>query len=234
MTEPLFTLRELAQQLNLPESTVRFYRNSFAAFLPAVGDGRRRRYSPEALGLFRFIAESFARNQRREDIVAVLSEMTGIDASEASVLPPLTERPAVRPAQVPAVARRPAPPTASDETMATLLDGERDRREVMWQIAREIVRLGEAVERQHLILEGMARRLDQQAGHLLPAPGEVPVRAPAREETSPGETSQALAAELGRLREELKQERELVERLRRAKLQIERRASEAESRSAGD
>ena len=231
MTEPLFTLRELAQQLNLPESTVRFYRNSFAAFLPAVGDGRRRRYSVESLGLLRFIADSFAHNRRREDIVAVLSEMTGIDPAEAAAAPePLA--PPIRAVAVPAVSRRPAAPAASDELVSTLLDGERDRREVMWQIAREIVRLGEAVERQHLILESMARRLDQQAGHLLPSASPAPVASPAAEAPT-ADTSQALATELERLREELKQERELVERLRRAKLQFELRATEAESRSAG-
>jgi DNA-binding transcriptional MerR regulator len=230
MTEPLFTLRDLARELHLPESTVRFYRNSFAAFLPAVGDGRRRRYSPEALGLLRFVAESFAQNRRREDIVAVLSEMTGIESAE--VAPPA---PPARPAlmrALPAVTR-PAPPAPSDEMVSTLLDGERDRREVMWQIAREIVRLGEAVERQHHILEGMSRRLDQQTGHLLPAGVEAtrPVASPPLAPLN--NTSQELATELERLKDELKQERELVERLRRAKLQIERRATEAESRTGG-
>ena len=230
MSEPLFTLRDLARELKLPESTVRFYRNSFAAFLPAVGDGRRRRYSPEALGMFRFIAESFAQNRRREDIIAVLAEMTGIDAADAAEAPP-PEPPTLPSRAVPVVAR-PRAPAASDELVTTLLDGERDRREVMWQIAREIVRLGEAVERQHMILEGMARKLDGQSGHLLPPAGSASSE-PAATAQGLTETSQALATELERLRDELKQERELVERLRKAKLQIERRVTEAESRSGG-
>lgn len=40
-------MREIARQCELPESTLRVYRDEFEAFLPAVGEGKRRRY-PEA------------------------------------------------------------------------------------------------------------------------------------------------------------------------------------------
>jgi DNA-binding transcriptional MerR regulator len=231
MSEALFTLRDLARELGLPESTVRFYRDSFAAYLPAVGHGRRRRYPAEALGLLRFIGDSFSQNRRREDIDAVLAEMTGVSAADMPAPEPLVPPEPMRAiAQLPVTTRR-GVPTANDDAVATLLEGERDRREVMWQIAREIVRLGEAIERQHMFLEGISRRIDQEAGHLLPAAsdasGEVSPRA-ADEATS---NAKALSGELDRLREELKQERELVERLRKAKLQIERRAADAESRA---
>ena len=35
--EPLLTLRELAAQLDLPESTVRYYRDAFLDFVPDHG-----------------------------------------------------------------------------------------------------------------------------------------------------------------------------------------------------
>ena len=41
------TMREIARQCELPESTLRVWRDEFEAFLPAVGEGKRRRY-PES------------------------------------------------------------------------------------------------------------------------------------------------------------------------------------------
>lgn len=48
-------LKELANAVGLPESTVRLYRDEFAEYLPVLGEGRRRRYPPEALLLMRQI-----------------------------------------------------------------------------------------------------------------------------------------------------------------------------------
>lgn len=45
----LMTMAEIAKQSGLPESTVRYYRERFAPYVPAVGEGRGRRYHPEAL-----------------------------------------------------------------------------------------------------------------------------------------------------------------------------------------
>jgi DNA-binding transcriptional MerR regulator len=41
------TMREIARQCELPESTLRVWRDEFEAFLPAAGEGKRRRY-PES------------------------------------------------------------------------------------------------------------------------------------------------------------------------------------------
>lgn len=40
----MITFREIAQKANIPESTLRLYRDVFESFLPARGEGRRRRY----------------------------------------------------------------------------------------------------------------------------------------------------------------------------------------------
>lgn len=59
----LLTIAELARSLNLPESTTRYYCNRFAAHLPSVGEGRRRRYKPEALETLQTIARTMRRDK---------------------------------------------------------------------------------------------------------------------------------------------------------------------------
>ncbi len=192
-------MRDIARELGLPESTVRYYRDAFAGYLPVVGTGRRRRYPPEAIPLLRVVAEGYAQNWARPDIERALEELFGREGTTA----------------VAAVGTG-APLTAAprhDELLATVLDGERERREVMWQMARELVRLSEAIERQEVLLAQLAERVEG-AGRALPAA--------------------AAADELESLRRELAEERDLVERLRRSKLEIERRAAEAEAKLRED
>jgi hypothetical protein len=203
MPAPLLTLRAIAHALHLPESTVRYYRDAFAEFLPTEGRGRRRRHPAGVLPLFELIAEGFATNWSRDDIRAALAERRD-GAPVPSPLPAPAGGPAV-------VLRRSAEP--ADEVLALVLEGERDRREALWHMAREIVRLGEAVERQHAVLSEIARQLERRAPPRLPAADLAP----------------EVPDELDALRTELARERELVERLRRSKLEIERRAAEAEA-----
>ena len=245
MDTRLYTVRDIARELALPESTVRYYRNAFAAYLPSVGAGRRRRYPPEVIPLLRLVAEGYAQNRPRVEIEQALTESLGA----ASGGRPAT---AVAP---PGFGTNPH----RDELLATVLDGERERREVMWQMARELVRLGEAVERQHAMLAKLVEHLPAP-GRTLPATGDggvaaevagtagyyatssvpaatpsppAPAGAPAAPPAPPARP-QAPAArhELEQLRQELARERELVERLRRSKLEIERRAAEAEAQLA--
>lgn len=220
MDHPGYTIREMARELNLPESTVRYYRDAFALYLPAWGMGRRRRYPPESLELLRLIAEGYAQNQTREQIEARVQQVT----------PPV---PAARPAPRTTPYPQPAMPGVTDMAMATVLNDERERRDVMWQLAKEIVRMGERIERQHMLLGEIARRLEQNTHRTLGA-GDLDgfLAIPPAGGTTRGldDVEVRLASELTALREELERERELVERLRRAKLDIERRATTAEAR----
>ena len=221
----LLTIRDVARELGLPESTVRYYRNAFAAYLPSVGTGRRRRYPAEAVPLFRLVAEGYAQNRPRLEIEQALSETGGERAA------------ATRPA-VPLPALAFGAEAGRDELLATVLDGERERREVMWQMAKELVRLGEAIERQQVVLGRLVEAVGGPVRSLVPgqaadpagAPGDGHGRSasPAAQAVSPDDF--AGPAELDHLRQELARERELVERLRRSKLDIERRAAEAEAR----
>jgi DNA-binding transcriptional MerR regulator len=206
----LLTVRDIARELGLPESTVRYYRDAFAEYLPAVGTGRRRRYPLEAIPLLRVVADGYAQNRPRAEIAYALGELLGGNGGAAV---------ADVPAALPATAHR-------DDLLAIVLDGERERREVMWQMARELVRLGEAIERQQVLLTQLAERVEA-AGRALPAP--APAGEPALAPAAPPAAAPP-EDELAALRRELALERELVERLRRSKLDIERRAAEAEAR----
>jgi hypothetical protein len=108
------------------------------------------------------------------------------------------------------------------------MDGERERRDVMWQLAREIVRMGEVLERQQMALVQITQHLDWGANRMLP-PGQDGLPVPYTGPAPPVPNESSLASELHALRDELQRERELVERLRRSKLDIERRAIAAEA-----
>ena len=73
MPGKLLTIAEIAKQLDIPESTVRFYRDRFESFVPSIGEGRKKRYLPEAAEVLRFIAESFKRNDTATEIEDALS-----------------------------------------------------------------------------------------------------------------------------------------------------------------
>ena len=68
MSEELLTIKEIAQRLNVPESNIRYYRDKFERFLPYVGEGRKRRYKPEALEVFALIVNEFAQNKNSEEV----------------------------------------------------------------------------------------------------------------------------------------------------------------------
>ncbi len=222
MNGATYTLREIAGELNLPESTIRYYRDAFASHIPTVGLGRRRRYPTEAIEVFRVITEGYAHSLSREEIEVRVQQ----------VAPPVTSTPEVT--QTTALRLHRQAPIASQSTealMATMMDGERERRDVMWQMTRELVRMGEVLDRQAMALVQITQHLEWGGNRALPpgqgvAPvpytGGVVPAAPVRDEA-------ALAKELHALREELQRERELVERLRRSKLEIERRATSAEA-----
>ena len=211
MAAPPLTLRAIALALDIPESTVRYYRDSFADYLPAVGRGRRRRYPRTTLPLFRSIATAYADGLTRDEIV----ELLAADRNE--------ETPTAEPVVTYPVATPVLPRGGDGELLALVLDGERERREVMWQMAREIVRLGEAIERQHSVLGEVAGFLEQQTTRSLPSPRDG---ADASATSVP--EAEGLQDRLSSLRDELEKERELVERLRRSKVEIEQRAAEAE------
>lgn len=197
----LFTVRDIARQLGLPESTVRYYRDAFAVYLPTVGTGRRRRYPAEAIPVLRLVAAGYAQNRPRAEIEHALREF--LDGTGSGQ---------------PAVAAGDTGSTAGaslrDDLLATIVAGGRER-EVLWQLARELEHLGAALERQH----GMLTRLAEHLG--------APEAVGSALEVQGAEAPPEFARELAELRGELARERDLVKRLRRSKAELERRAAEA-------
>lgn len=71
----LMTIAEVAKELNIPESTARYYRDSFIDYIPSVGEGRKKRYRSETVEVLRFIAEGFKRKLTAIEIETGLSQM---------------------------------------------------------------------------------------------------------------------------------------------------------------
>jgi DNA-binding transcriptional MerR regulator len=140
--EPLLTLRQVADNLGLPESTVRYYRDAFLDHIPFIGTGRRRRYPPPAVAVLRSIAEGYASGRSRE---AMLSTLEGA-----------APRPASGTVETPRATGRAAGGVSNLELLAAIMDGEREQRDALWQMAKEIVRLTDVLEGQEKVLTEIA------------------------------------------------------------------------------
>ena len=222
----LYGLCELARKLEIPESTTRYYRDVFAPYVPSVGMGRRRRYPEEALSVLRFVADSFAAGYTREEIARALAGGAVPDSS------------GTEPNELASSAKPPG--TESTQLMTSLLDGEREQRELMWQMIRELSRFGDAIERQHYVLSELVEHVFHTADRRLPTTGngdelEGVVDAEVVSETSEdsddesGWISGPSQGDVDALRKALETERDLVDKLRRSKLDLERRAAAAET-----
>ena len=76
--EKTLTMKELAEMLKIPESTCRYYRDRFPGYIPTVGEGKKRRYKPEAADMLRLIALGFENNKTATEIEIELSRVYGI------------------------------------------------------------------------------------------------------------------------------------------------------------
>jgi DNA-binding transcriptional MerR regulator len=227
MSEPIqYGLCELARELGLPESTTRYYRDVFAPFVPSVGKGRRRRYPEEAVTVLRFVAEAFTDGRTRDEIAQMLGE-------EAT---PRPENNVAAESSTGFSRQRSKP----DQVMTSLIEGEREQRELMWQMVRELSRFGDAIERQHYILSELVDHVFHNADRQLPAAGngdiienvvdaDIVSEAEYEAVATPDRESPSSHVDVEALRKALETERDLVERLRQSKLDLERRAAAAEA-----
>lgn len=249
--EALLTLRQLADELHLPESTVRYYRDAFLDHIPSVGTGRRRRYPPQAVAVLRSIASGYSAGTSRAAIISSINGGQDAPLPAALVAAEKTTR-----------ASQSVEEVTNLDLLAAILDGEREQRDALWQMAKEIVRLTNVLDGQDKVLTEIADRAgivvsterrigggaaaalnparqaeppeaDRRAGGLADrgtagpgdgGPSPMPeFSAPASRPSAGGD------GDMDRLRAELENERALVERLREAKLQLEHRAADAES-----
>lgn len=61
--DSLLSIADISRHFSLPESTTRYYCKRFAAFIPSVGEGRRRRYRKETLEVIAAILEEMQRSR---------------------------------------------------------------------------------------------------------------------------------------------------------------------------
>ncbi len=222
------SIREIARRINVPESTLRYYRNVFSRFIPTIGTGRSRRHPEDAVEVFRVISGLFAAGESRETIRSRL-ESASPDASVTS-----------RWSEI----KRPSDGQLGlgiELPTGTEIDqpGRLRAREVEQLIAAMVIRDRELAQ--------MHRDLLQLVGKLIkvlevrieegtkvttpPAPAAASARPDSSDDSSRFHQD---SPDIVRLREVLAQERETVERLRKAKLELEQRLSKLERAKGQD
>lgn len=213
--ERLLTISEIARELGIPLTTARYYRDTFAAYMPAVGAGRHRLYPEETLAVLRLVSQAYAAGLDREEIERRLADGGSTPADPGPEI------------QVHHQLAR----NDYRELVTSLLEGEQERRELLWQMVREISRFGQAIEQQHFVLNELVEHLAHRSERQLP-PGNP--RTSHEQASGLGTSAQDVGSrgDLEELRRALANEQELVERLRRSKLDLERRAAAAEAELA--
>jgi DNA-binding transcriptional MerR regulator len=215
----LLSVREISRRTGLPESTLRYYRKLFGECIPTVGRGRARRHPEAAVVVFQRISRLFAAGESRG---AILREL---GASGARPGPGAADYVSEGP---PAVDLTPRYELAVAEP-----EGGLRSRELEKLLTAMMVRDRELVTMHRDLLE-LLEKLIHTLGSLAAAWAGLGARGASDTELAipPGEAAvERLAVEsleLERLRESLARERETVERLRRARLELEQRLARLE------
>lgn len=76
----LLTLAEIARRLDIPASSVSYYRDKFKQYIPELGEGRHRRYTEESYEVLRFIADCMRSGLPADAVEAALQEKYGVIA----------------------------------------------------------------------------------------------------------------------------------------------------------
>lgn len=77
----LLSVAEIARELEIPESTVHYWKNRFAQHLPSVGKGRQKRFKPEAVEVFGTIARMLKEGHTARDVMDSLSQSYPLQAN---------------------------------------------------------------------------------------------------------------------------------------------------------
>lgn len=76
----VLSVAEIARELELPESTVHYWKNRFAQHLPSVGRGRQKRFKPEAIEVFATISRLLKEGHTARDVMDQLSQAYPLQA----------------------------------------------------------------------------------------------------------------------------------------------------------
>lgn len=210
------SIREIARRIDIPESTLRYYRNVFTPYIPTIGAGRSRRHPEEAIEVFTAIARFFAAGESRETIRARLESARPDQAGQlqwSEVSRPSSGQLRLEISDMEAVERVEA-------------GGRLRTREVEHLITAMMVRDRELTEMHRDLLQIVSRliqALEARAVLVQPPPSPASSSPPAAFAPEAGSNEK-----LQELRQSLEGERETVERLRVAKLELERRLTKLE------
>ena len=104
----LYSVAAIAKLLDVPESTLHYWKNRFDEVLPSVGRGRSKRFRPEAVEIFRAIGRLLGQGLSAADVRAELIRHYPVNAAHAP-----TSETVPRPA-VPAVSADKGTPVGDD------------------------------------------------------------------------------------------------------------------------
>ncbi|ACS81476.1 MerR family transcriptional regulator [Maridesulfovibrio salexigens] len=69
----LLSIAEISRLLEVPESTLHYWKNRFAQYLPSTGRNRQKRFKSEAIEIFKIISSMLKQGHTAEDVMAELS-----------------------------------------------------------------------------------------------------------------------------------------------------------------
>ena len=72
--EQLLSIADISRHFSLPESTCRYYCKRFSAYIPAVGEGRRRRYRSETRNVIAAILEEMKKSRTASAVEEALAQ----------------------------------------------------------------------------------------------------------------------------------------------------------------
>lgn len=84
----LYSVAAIAKLLDIPESTLHYWKNRFDEVLPSVGRGRNKRYRPEAVEIFRSIAGLFGQGLSAADVRTELVRQYPVNVAHAPAASP--------------------------------------------------------------------------------------------------------------------------------------------------
>ncbi|WP_029456716.1 helix-turn-helix domain-containing protein [Solidesulfovibrio alcoholivorans] len=91
----LYSIAAIAKALDVPESTLHYWKNRFDDVLPSVGRGRGKRFRAEALDIFRAIGRMLAQGMSSADVRATLARTYPVNvAVEPGAAPEAVSEPA--------------------------------------------------------------------------------------------------------------------------------------------
>ncbi len=77
----LLSIAEISRLLEVPESTLHYWKNRFAQYLPSTGRNRQKRFRKEAVEVFRLISSMLKQGHTAEDVMAELSRLYPVNVA---------------------------------------------------------------------------------------------------------------------------------------------------------